>query len=132
MRFWLGTGVVFLGPLLAGLTLRPLPSVIVYAGIMVFWFLKVRPVAAPTPSRLALLVVLLTVLAALIHIVGALAAAVFGLVWDLPFWLPAVVSVLGVFLSRPPSDGDPPPPGDPEEGGGPGSSTGGGSGGGGG
>lgn len=106
MRFWLGTGVVFLGPLLAGLTLRPLPSVIVYAGIMVFWFLKVRPVAAPTPSRLALLVVLLTVLAALIHTVGALSAAVFGLLWELPFWLPAVVSVLGVVLSRPPSDND--------------------------
>jgi len=112
MRYWIGTAVVFLGPLLAGLTLRPLPSVIVYAGIMVFWFLKVRPVAAPSPGRLALLVALLTVLAALIHTVGTLAAGVFGLVWELPFWLPAMVSVLGVILARPPRDPeDGPPPG---------------------
>ena len=103
MRFWIGTAIVFLGPLLAGLTLRPFPSVIVYAGIMVFWFLKVQPVKAPTPGRLAFLVGLLTVLAALIHTVGALGAAVFGILWQLPFWLPAVVSVLGVFVARPPS-----------------------------
>ena len=101
MRYWIGTGIVFLGPLLAGMTFRPLPSVIVYAGIMVFWFLKVRPVVAPTPSRLAFLVLLLTVLAALIHITGVLLASVAGLVWELPFWLPAVVSVLGVVIARP-------------------------------
>lgn len=103
MRYWVGTGLVFLGPLLAGLTLRPIVSVIVYAGLMFWWFLRVRPVAAPSPSRIALLIALLTVLAGLIHIVGALAAAVFGLVWVLPFWLPAAVSLLGVFVARPPS-----------------------------
>jgi hypothetical protein len=108
MRYWIGTALVFLGPLLAGLTLRPLVSVVVYAGIMFWWFLKVRPVAAPTPSRIALLIALLTVLAGLIHLVGALAAAVFGLAWSLPFWLPAVVAVLGVIVARPPADGTAP------------------------
>lgn len=103
MRFWIGTGLVFLGPLLAGLTLRPLPSVIVYAGIMFWWFLKVRPVAAPSPSRIALLLGLLAVLAGLIHLVGALAAGIFALRWSLPFWLPAVVAVLGVLVARPPA-----------------------------
>jgi hypothetical protein len=105
MRFWIGTGIVFFGPLLAGLTLRPLLSVIVYAGIMLFWFLKVRPVVAPPPSRIAFLLVLLTLLAALIHTVGALAASVFGIVWQLPFWLPPAVSVLGVAIARPPATG---------------------------
>jgi hypothetical protein len=94
---------VFLGPLLAGLTQRPLVSVIVYAGLMFWWLLKVRPVAAPSPTRIAGLIVLLSVLAALIHAVGALAAAVFGLVWELPFWFPAAVSLLGVILARPPA-----------------------------
>lgn len=117
MRFWIGTAVVFLGPLLAGLTLRPLPSVIVYAGIMVFWFLKIRPVAAPSPSRLAFLVLLLTVLAALIHTVGTLVAAMFGILWQLPFWLPAVVSVLGVVIARPlPGQEGAAPPGGPDSG----------------
>jgi hypothetical protein len=102
MRYLLGTGLVFLGPLLAGLTLRPLPSVIVYAGLMFWWLLKVRPVAAPSPARIAGLIVLLTVLAALIHAVGGLAAAVFGLRWELPFWFPAAVALVGVFVARPP------------------------------
>ncbi len=102
MRFWLGTGLVFLGPLLAGLTLRPLPSVIVYAGLLFWWLIKVRPVAAPSPARIAVLLLVLTVLAGLIHGVGALAAAVFGLAWQLPFWLPAAVALLGVLVARPP------------------------------
>jgi hypothetical protein len=101
----IGTGLVFLGPLLAGLTLRPILSVVVYAGIMFWWFLKVRPVAAPSPSRIALLIALLAVLAALVHGVGTLAAGVFGLAWALPFWLPAAVAVLGVIVARPPAGG---------------------------
>ena len=103
MRFWIGTAIVFLGPLLAGLTLRPLLSSIVYAGIMLFWFLKVRPVAAPDPARLAFLVALLAVLAGLTLMVGSLLAAVSGLVWQVPFWLPAAVTLLGVVVSAPPA-----------------------------
>ena len=101
MRFWIGTALCFAGPALAGIAQQSAASVIVYAGILFWWLLRVRPVATPAPTQIATIVPVLLVLAAVIFAVGLFAGGIFGVRPDLPFWVGPVVSVLGLFVARP-------------------------------
>lgn len=101
MRFWLGTLLVFLGPALAGLAQQSAASVIVYCGLLFWWLLRVRPVATPAPTQIAVVIPVLLLLAAVIFAVGLFAGGILGLRPDLPFWVGPVVAVLGLFVARP-------------------------------
>ncbi len=103
MRFWIGTLVAFLGPALAGGARQSAASVIVYTGFLFWWFIKVQPVRVPPSASGALLMVVLFVLAALAYLLGGLVAGLLGWRFELPFWLPSAVSILGVVISRPPA-----------------------------
>ena len=101
MRFWIGTAMCFAGPALAGLAQQSAASVIVYCGILFWWLLRVRPVATPAPTQIAMVIPVLLVLAAVTFAVGLFAGGILGLRPDLPFWVGPVVAVLGLFVARP-------------------------------
>ena len=101
MRFWIGTALCFAGPALAGLAQQSAASVIVYAGLLFWWLLRVRPVATPAPSQIAVVIPVLLVLSAVIFAVGLFAGGILGLRPEFPFWVGPVVSVLGLFIARP-------------------------------
>ncbi|MBK5928591.1 hypothetical protein [Rhodobaculum claviforme] len=101
MRFWIGTAMCFAGPALAGLAQQSAASVIVYAGILFWWLLRVRPVATPAPQQIAVVVPVLLVLSAVLFAVGLFSGGIAGARPEFPFWVGPVVSVLGLFVARP-------------------------------
>ncbi len=101
MRFWIGTALCFAGPFLAGLAQQSAASVIVYCGILFWWLLRVRPVATPAPTQIAVVIPVLLVLASVIFAIGLFSGGIFDVRPDLPFWVGPVVAVLGLFVARP-------------------------------
>lgn len=103
------TALLYLGPLLAGLSGHGWAMALVFAAIFVLWSIILRPHLWPRPAEalraeaivpLAALVATQVLLAVLCLGLGRGFGGVMGLRPDLPFWFPAALSFLSVPLSR--------------------------------